>query len=150
MSEYRVEKKEQSVVIYIFDQVVREGVVFLSPNPYASAGSQGVLDLLRERTRFLPFRDLQGNLTLINKEVITHLRYQREAEPQEIPFGEQVRVRIIFFGGEVLEGTITLDMPEGRNRLLDYINASPGFFAICGEDACFVANGSMVREISPC
>ncbi|MBE0597794.1 MAG: hypothetical protein IH614_11035 [Desulfuromonadales bacterium] len=149
MSVYRVEKSEQPVTVHLYDQGMRQGVVFLSPNSCTLCGAQSVLELLREKTRFLPFRNQQGELTLINKEVITYIGFQPTED--EIPplVCDEVDVRIVFFGGELLEGTILLDQPAGKNRLLDYVNAFPGFFAVRGKNRRFVANGSMVQEVTP-
>lgn len=148
MSLYRVDKREQPVALFLSDQVVHEGVVFLSPFASTHSGEETLLDLLREKDHFLPFRDGEGRFILVNKNAVTHVRYEGKTEDEPV-IGDRIRVRIAFFGGGVLEGTIVLDMPEEKNRLLDYVNASPGFFALEGGDARYIANGSLVREISP-
>jgi hypothetical protein len=148
MSLYRVDKREEPVELHLSDQVVHHGVVFLSPVASTRSGGQTVLDLLREKTTFLPFRNDQERFLLVNKSAITHVVF-RKLKEEVHRLGDALKVRITFFGGEVLEGTIFLDMPEDKNRLLDYVNASPGFFALEGEKVRYVANGAMVREISP-
>ena len=147
MSLYRVDKREQPVALFLSDQVVHQGVVFLSPFASTRSGEETLLDLLRDKDSFFPFRDDQGRFMLVNKEALTHVRYPGMEDDSVL--GERVSVRITFFGGSVLEGTVLLDMPEERNRLLDYVNASPGFFALTGKDALYIANGALVREISP-
>jgi hypothetical protein len=148
MSLYRVDKREQPVALFLSDQVVHDGVVFLSPFASTHSGEETLLDLLRERDQFFPFRHTDGRFILVNKNAVTHVRYEGKRE-EESGMGEPIRVRITFFGGGILEGTIVLDMPEEKNRLLDYANASPGFFALEGKDAHYIANGALVREISP-
>ncbi len=148
MSLYRVDKQEKEVAVHLSDQVVHHGVVFLSPFASSHSGAQTLLDLLREKDAFLPFRDAQNRFILVNKSAVTHLAY-RGGEDKDAPLGDEMRVRITFFGGEVLEGKIVLEMPEGKSRLLDYVNASPGFFALVGEEERYIANGALVREISP-
>lgn len=147
MSLYRVDKREQPVSLFLSDQIVHEGVVFLSPFASTHVGEETLLDLLRERDQFFPFRHRDGRFILVNKNAVTHVRHPGGED--EAGMGEPIRVRITFFGGGTLEGTIVLDMPEEKNRLLDYVNASPGFFALEGGDGHYIANGALVREISP-
>lgn len=149
MNLYRIEKREQPVTIYFADGVVSHGVIFLGPNAYAQRGEQTVLELLREKEPFFPFRDQSGRFALLSKKAITHLCYQ--APDENIPVaGPSIGVQITFFGGELLEGTITLDRPEEKNRLGDFINGSPGFFPLRQGALLYLANGTLVREIAPC
>lgn len=148
MSLYRVDKREQPIALYLSDKVVQQGIVFLSPFASTHSGEETLLDLLREKEPFFPFRDQEGRFLLVNKNAVTHVAF-RASQPQTPPWGTPLKVRITFFGGERIEGTIILNMPDGKNRLLDYINAAPGFFALEGDDVQYVANGNLVREISP-
>ncbi|HAD04163.1 MAG: hypothetical protein A2091_05790 [Desulfuromonadales bacterium GWD2_61_12] len=148
MSLYRVDKKELSVALFLTDGVVHEGVVFLSPFSPARAGRQTLLEVFREREPFFPFRDNSESFALVNKNAITHARYV-EAEEEELALGEELSVRIVFFGGEVLQGKIRLAMPEGQNRLQDHVNAAPGFFPLEGGEYRYIVNGALIREIAP-
>lgn len=148
MNEYRVDKQELPVVLFLSDGAIHEGVVFLSPFSSIYSGPQTILELFREEEAFLPFRDKGGQFILINKSALTHVRYPRGTEADQT-IGDKLNVRITFFGGELLEGILTIAMPAGQNRLMDYINASPGFFILEGEEFCYLANGALVREISP-
>ena len=54
-----------------------------------------------------------------------------------------------FYGGELLEGSLTIAMPAGKGRLQDYINSTPGFFCMKTDNAHYVVNGNLIREMSP-
>lgn len=148
MNQYRVDKREQPATLFLADGVVQEGVLFLSPFSQSHSGEQSLLELLRDREVFIPFRRHDGGFCLINKDSITHLRYNPISEFIP-PFGDRVMVRITFFGGELLQGSIALDMPEGQNRLQDYLNAAPGFFPLDSGDAHYIVNGALIRDITP-
>lgn len=148
MNQYRVDKREQPATLFLSDGVVQEGVLFLSPFSHSHSGEQNLLELLRDREVFIPFRDHGGSFVLINKEAITHLRYQPISD-FEPPFGDRVKVRITFFGGELLQGSIALDMPAGQSRLQDYLNASPGFFPLESGQSHYIVNGALIRDIAP-
>lgn len=148
MSLYRVDKRELPVALFLSDGIVHEGVVFLNTLSHAHSGPQTLLEMLREKELFFPFRTSDGAFTLINKNAITHARFN-ESDDTDLAFGEELSVRIVFFGGELLQGTIRLAMPEGQNRLQDYVNAAPGFVPLEGGENRYVVNGALIREINP-
>jgi hypothetical protein len=150
MSVYRVEKSELSVVVFQADGSIMKGVVFLSATAYSHMGKQTLLDLLKEPGDFFPFRSEAGEFCVTNKQTITHIRFEPpEQEEQYQSLGDREDVQIKFVGGEQLGGTVTIEMPEGRNRLLDFINAMKGFFLLQTQEARYLVNVSQVRDISP-
>ena len=150
MSLYRVEKSELSVVVFQADGSVMKGVVFLSATAYSHMGQQTLLDLLKEPGDFFPFRSEAGKFCVTNKQTITHIRFEPpEQEEDYQSLGDREDVDIKFVGGEQLSGTVTIEMPEGRNRLFDFINAMEGFFLLQNQEAHYLVNVSQVRDISP-
>lgn len=150
MSVYRVDKTEQPIVLFQADGSVMKGVVFLSTSAYTHLGRQTLLDLLQEKERFFPFRSENGAFSITNKSTITHVRY--DPPPKEAvvcPLGSPEKVVITFVGGEQLQGTIIIDLPEGRKRLIDFINAANGFFTMQSDNSAHLVNASQVRDISP-
>ena len=151
MSIYRVDKTEQPVVLFQADGSVMKGVVFLSACAYSHIGQQTLTDLLREKGDFFPFRNEAGGFCVTNKTSITHIRYEQLATEQEYaPLGNPVEVQINFVGGEQLRGTVIIEMPEGRNRLFDFVNSMSGFFPLRSGEAHYLVNVTQLRDISPC
>jgi hypothetical protein len=152
MSIYRVDKTEQSVVLFQADSSVMKGVVFLSACAYSHIGQQTLVDLLREKGGFFPFRSESGGFCVTNKHTITHICYEKSMAEQEfMPLGNPVEVQVNFAGGEQLRGTVIIDMPEGRSRLFDFINSASGFFPLHGSDGHhYLVNVTQIRDISPC
>lgn len=150
MSIYRVEKSEQPVTLFHGDGAVQSGVVFLSPSAYTHIGQQTLMDLLREKGDFFPFRGENGAFLVVNKETVSHIRYQpSERERAAETLGTPVEVRISFIGGELLQGTVVIEMPEGRTRLLDFINEARGFFVLRSDEAHYLVNVDQIRSASP-
>lgn len=150
MSVYRVEKSELPVVVFQADGSVMKGVVFLSATAYSHMGKQTLFDLLKEPGEFFPFRSDTGNFCVTNKQTITHLRFDPpEQEDGYQSLGDREEVDIRFVGGEQLSGTVTIGMPEGRNRLFDFINAMVGYFLLQNQEAHYLVNVSQVRDIRP-
>lgn len=147
MSDYRVNKIEAPVTLFLADGVVHEGILFLSPVSPTHSGPQRLLELFLEPEPFCPFKEKKGRFCLINKNAITHARYP--ARHEEDVFGDQIKVRLNFYGGEILEGIIIVAMPADKARIQDYINSTPGFFCLYTEDAHYVVNSDLIREITP-
>ena len=150
MSVYRVEKTELPVVIFQADGSVMKGVVFLSASAYSHMGQQTLLDLMKEPGDFFPFRSDTGAFCVANKQTITHIRFDPPAEPSIYDsLGDREDADIKFVGGEQLSGTITIEMPEGRNRLFDFLNAMRGFFLLQNQEAYYLVNIRQVRNVNP-
>ncbi|BCR03000.1 hypothetical protein DESUT3_00690 [Desulfuromonas versatilis] len=148
MNEYRVDKQEHPVAIFLSDGLVLEGVVFLSPYASSHSGTQSISDLLNEKEQFFPFRSNEGAFSLVNKEAVSHIRYLPTAE-EEMPLGERKEVRLHFFGRESLQGVVVIDLPRGKNRLVDFINSAPPFFVLEGDGCQYVANRTLICQIAP-
>lgn len=150
MSVYRVEKTELPVVIFQADGSVMKGVVFLSASAYSHMGQQTLLDLLKEPGNFFPFRSETGAFCVANKTSITHIRFDPPEESSEYAsLGDREDVDIKFVGGEQLSGTVTIEMPEGRNRLFDFLNAMNGFFLLQNQEAHYLVNITQIRDVNP-
>jgi len=149
MNDYRVNKIETPVTLFLSDGVVHEGILFLSPVSLTHSGPQRLIELFLEPDAFCPFKEKNGRFCLINKSAVSHARYYPEQDEEEL-FGEQIRVRLNFYGSEVLEGSLIISMPADKGRIQDYINSTPGFFCLYTDDARYVVNGDLIREITPC
>lgn len=150
MSVYHVEKTELPVVVFQADGSVMKGVVFLSASTYSHMGQQTLLDLMKEPGNFFPFRSETGDFCVANKQTITHIRFDPQAAAStDKALGEREEVDIKFVGGEQLSGTVTIEMPEGRSRLFDFLNAMKGFFQLHNHEAFYLVNIKQVRDVSP-
>ena len=150
MSIYRVEKTELPVVVFQADGSVMKGVVFLSASAYSHMGQQTLLDLMKEPGDFFPFRSEAGAFCVTNKQTVTHIRFDPSEEAIAYDsLGDREDVDIKFAGGEQLSGTITIEMPEGRNRLFDFVNAMSGFFLLQNQEAYYLVNVVQIRDVSP-
>lgn len=147
MNIYHVDKLECPVTLFLHDGIVREGVIFLSPLSTTHEGAQTPLELFNEPVPFFAFRKAEGSFSLVNKASVGHLRFQPGAASSLL--GHPLEVRIVFLGGETLQGTLTLAAPEGKGRLQDFLNDQRGFFLLdCGA-AHYLVNPRLICEIAP-
>jgi hypothetical protein len=50
-------------------------------------------------------------------------------------------------GGETLEGVLQMELPEGFNRVSDYLNGPEDFFPLATPDGAYLVNKHRVREV---
>ncbi len=151
MSIYRVDKTELPVVLFHSDGSVMKGVVFLSASAYSHIGRQTLSDLLLEREDFFPFRSETGEFSVINRETVTHIRYEPLGKDEDsLVIGTPVDVQINFIGGEQLRGTVLIEAREGRTRLSDFINTTKRFFLLTSGEAHYLVNHTHIRNIGVC
>ncbi|WP_303722104.1 hypothetical protein [Malonomonas rubra] len=144
-SDFRVEKKQQPVVLFMADGSIFEATVFLATYAMHHSGEQTVFDLLQEEDLFLPAKTADGQFHLICKGMICHARCQVEPDPG-LEYTD-CQVKIFFLGGEVLQGTIKMDMLANSARLSDYINDGTEFFPLFAGEHAHLVNRSLVRNV---
>jgi hypothetical protein len=150
MSIYRVEKTELPVVVFQADGSVMKGVVFLGASASNHMHEQTLNDLLNEPGDFFPFRHESGKFCITNKQTISHIRFDpKEGEVGQQLLGHREEVEVRFVGGEQLAGSVSIEMPEGKSRLFDFINAMDGFFVLQNQEAHYLVNIRQLRDISP-
>lgn len=145
MSEFRIEKREELVVIFMADGIVYEGSVFLSPFAQHRSGGQTVLDLLMEEQHFLPLKSAKGAFHLVSKGMISHLRYDNQEEP--LPCFPEREVTITFLGGEELQGTVCLDLPAENNRIQDFFNTGARYFSMKSSGHDYLVNMNLIQGV---
>ncbi|PLX86182.1 MAG: hypothetical protein C0618_09390 [Desulfuromonas sp.] len=145
MSEFKIEKSEEPVVIFMADGVVYEGSVFLSPFAQNRTGGQTVADLLLEDQPFLPLKSKTGDFHLISKAMISHMRYENREEPL-VDFPER-EVLITFMGGEQLKGTVRVDLPSERRRVQDFFNTGDKYFSLKSGDHDYLVNLNLIQGV---
>lgn len=144
-NDLRVEKKQQQVSLFMADGLVLEATVFLANYAMHRSGEQTVHDLLLEDDPFLPAKAADGEFHLVRKGMISHVRCQVELDPA-LEYTDR-QVRICFLGGEVLQGTVKMDMPAHSARLTDYINGGAEFFPLFCDEQAHLVNRSLVRNL---
>ena len=143
MNSQHVDKLECPVTLFLCDGMVREGSLFLTPASASHGEAQTPLDLANEPTPFFTFCKTDGSFSLVNKATVSHLRFRPDpAPPAPDPSRE---VRMVFPGGEVLQGTLAGE----KGRLEEIFSVRRGFFLLdCGA-AHYLVNSRLICEINP-
>lgn len=144
-NDLRVEKRPEQVGLFMADGAVFEATVFLAQYAMYHSGEQKVLDLLLEDDPFLPAKTADGTFHLVRKGMIGHIRCAVTLE-EGLEYVDR-QVKISFLGGELLQGTIKIDLPAHSARMTDYINSGNEFFPLFSDAHTYLVNRSLIRDL---
>ena len=127
------------------------GWVSISRHSEFRSGPQTLLERLNERVRVVPVVE-QGATRLVTRALIEWAEPAPGVDPAlvgpaafAVTREEHARVRLR--SGEVLEGVIEMEMPQGYNRTSDFINGEADFFALRSGERTMLVNKRRVRDV---
>jgi len=131
-----------------------DGVLCLSPSSAVHVGPETILERLNAPDRVLPVEPISGDgILLVARLDIEWVSPNpgidyRMIGPTTFRVTHQERVLVRLRGGDSLEGVIQMELPEGYNRVSDFLNGSDDFFPLATAQGVFIVNKHAVREVS--
>src|SRR4051794_14529353 len=124
-NDYRIEKSRCQVAVTTLDGERLVGDVFLQPYAHRRAGPEAPADLLNDDDPFFPLALVDGGTVLLAKERLREVEVPDDRTPQDAdPYAEAgvrfAQVEITLFGNVVRAGSIRVELPYERPRLLDF------------------------------
>jgi hypothetical protein len=152
-SEYRVPKREISAEASFLGHPDRVLRLFLNERAARREGEERLSDLLNGPGEFLPALEPPGKLVLLRKEALTLLTVSAEIEfpaaTEAPPAGfSRVRAEIVLQDGTQIRGEVEFAMPEGRTRLVDFLNLPERFFAVLDAPVARLVNKHCIVRVS--
>jgi hypothetical protein len=129
------------------------GLVSLSSAAPLHDGPETILERLNAGDRVIPFEAPEGGpVTLVTRLDLAWVAPRPGTDSKLIGPGtflitRQERVRVRIEDGEALEGVLQMELPEGFNRVSDFMNSPEDFFPLATSDGVYLVNKSRVREI---
>jgi hypothetical protein len=128
MDEQKIAKETRDVRLVLTDGTPLSGEVFLNLYGAHHFGPQRVGDLLLGSEGFLPLRSA-AETRLIN---IAHIALVRVGATEETDplmlLGERHDVAVTTVSGERIEALLYVNLPDGSQRVKDYLNEPLRFF----------------------
>ena len=144
----RLEKNKRRVTFWRSDGVKLDINFFLSPYAEVHSGRELILDLLNSSSTFLPAEDVRtGAIFFLNKSGVMFLEIPERDLTEETLLNPQKSFEIELTNHQILSLNLFMEMPEDRSRISDYLNFSPGFIYLCGEEKDFILNKSFVFSV---
>ena len=165
-AEYRIPKREVLVEVLLLSpskkvvhnltgrRVEKASLwLFLSERVAMREGAEKLSDLLNSPGEFLPAMESSGSVVLLNKDAVMALSAPADAEfPSEggeTSHGTRsggVGAELTLLDGTLVRGEVPLVMPEGKRRLVDFLNLPERYFALReGETVQLVNKRCIVR-----
>jgi hypothetical protein len=123
--------------------------VFLAEHQDHSWHRQEVLDLLELEEPFFPAHDEDADVwMLVGRSAVVWVAIDNEVESddEEPLFDYRREVSLDLYGGRSLEGQLLYAAPPEQARLMDYMNATHGFFRVfTAERVYLVARSAVLR-----
>lgn len=155
-NDYRIEKARCQVAVTTLDGERLVGDVFLQPYAHRRAGPEAPEDLLNDDDPFFPLALADGSGTLL----IAKDRLNEVEVPDDRPRDDEAAyeamgirlaaVELTLLGGVVRTGTVKLELPYERPRLLDFFNRyARRFLVLHGDDGIRLVNRRSIERVRP-
>jgi hypothetical protein len=151
---YRIETTQKAVILTMLGGEELRGNVFIHFSSYRPFELEDVSELLNADTPFFPLELANEEVILVSKERVAEAAADRgddapDLAPREAPTPTAL-LQIILVGGEVRLGSIRLDAPPDRARVLDYLNAlTSRFLTLYTSNEARLINRSLIDRVRP-
>jgi hypothetical protein len=150
---YRVETAQKAVILTMLGGEELRGKVFIHPSSYRPFELEDVSELLNSGTPFFPLELETGEVVIISKQRVAEAAANRADDASEPPRGAPsptALLQIVLVGGEVRLGSIRLEAPPHRARVLDYLNAlTSRFLTLYTSNDARLINSSLIDRVRP-
>jgi hypothetical protein len=151
---YRIETTRKAVILTMLDGEEVRGNVFIHFSSYRPFELEDVSELFNSDMPFFPLELENSEVILVSKERVAELAADRSEDPSDLPPRETASptalLQVVLVGGEVRLGSIRLDAPPDRARVLDYLNAlTSRFLTLYTSNEARLINRSLIDRVRP-
>jgi hypothetical protein len=151
---YRIETTRKAVILTMLGGEELRGNVFIHFSSYRPFELEDVSELLNADTPFFPLELENSEVILVSKERVAEAAADRGGDTSDQPPREErtptALLQVVLVGGEVRLGSIRLDAPPARARVLDYLNAlTSRFLTLYTSNDARLINRSLIDRVRP-
>jgi hypothetical protein len=151
---YRIETAQRAVIVTMLGGVELRGNVFIHSSSYRPFELEDVSELFNSASTFFPLELETGEVILVSKErvaevAVNHGDDAADHPPRGVP-GPTALLQVLLVGGEIRLGSIRLEGPPDRARVLDYLNAlTSRFLVLYTSNEARLINRSLIDRVRP-
>ena len=157
---YRVPKRQFPAEVTLVGQSPMRLTLFLAGQAAHHAGYERPSDLLAGVDAFLPAMNGDGHVLFLQRDAVMVLSVPADAEDDGDPAAtgdpggapaspaRRSAVRMTLENGRAIDGTIEYLMPEGHDRLQDFLNSIGRFLALRQEGTVHLVNKLRIASIA--
>ena len=151
---YRIETTRKAVILTMLGGEEVRGNVFIHFSSYRPFELEDVSELFNAESPFFPLELDNDEVILISKERVAEVAADRGEAPSDMaprdPPSPTALLQVVLVGGEVRLGSIRLDAPPDRARVLDYLNAlTSRFLTLYTSNEARLINRSLIDRVRP-
>jgi hypothetical protein len=151
---YRIETTRKAVILTMLGGEEVRGNVFIHFSSYRPFELEDVSELFNSESPFFPLELDNDEVILVAKERVAELAADRSEAPSDLPPPDPpsptALLQVLLVGGEVRLGSIRLDAPPDRARVLDYLNALRSrFLTLYTSNEARLINRSLIDRVRP-
>jgi len=151
---YRIETTRKAVILTMLGGEEVHGNVFIHFSSYRPFELEDVSELFNGESPFFPLELENDEVVLIAKERVAEVAADRGDAPSDLaprdPPSPTALLQVVLVGGEIRLGSIRLDAPPDRARVLDYLNAlTSRFLTLYTSNEARLINRSLIDRVRP-
>ncbi|HEV8336662.1 MAG TPA: hypothetical protein VGR67_09615 [Candidatus Polarisedimenticolia bacterium] len=155
LSEYRIPKREVAAEVSLLGQPRNVVKLFLGDRAENHSGPEKPSDLLNGSRPFFPAVEPPDRFVLLHRDSVTALSVEAEVEfPAEESSGgaeaeavAKVLVELVLQDWTKVRGTVQFLMPEGRRRLIDFLNTGDRFLIVRADGLAHLINKRRIVRV---
>jgi hypothetical protein len=154
-NDYRIEKARCQVAVTTLDGERLVGDVFLQQYAHRRLGPEAPADLLNDDDPFFPLALAEGGTVLLAKERVREVEVpDDQVAGVDDPYAEagvrHAGVELTLLGNVTRAGSIRVEMPFERPRLLDFFNRfGERFLTLYADDGVRLINRRCIERVRP-
>lgn len=152
MYDYRIEKERLAVTVTLASGDVVRGHVFVQPSIYGTQGHDGPHALFNGPEAFFPLELEDGGVLLIAKSRVADVSGASELADDELrrASAREAMMEITLAPGLSYLGSVLLELPSDRPRLLDRLNdTGERFLTLYTSDGVRYINRALIERVRP-
>jgi hypothetical protein len=150
--DYRIEKQRLGVTVLLASGDVVRGHVFVQPTGYGTHPHSGPHGLFNGPEPFFPLELEDGGVLLVAKERVAEVSGSSELADDELRrlAAREAMMEVTLASGMSYVGTVLLELPTDRPRLLDLLNDSrERFLTLYTSDGVRFVNRALIERVRP-
>lgn len=139
-------------LVALSEGFVLEGELHLLTRFAYPPGPETPLEMLNRDDPFFALTLPGGEVTFVCKAQVSVVDCREPpalTDPDRLSAAKLLGLEVVIDGGAEYRGRATVELPPGRARALDYVNAPGAFFTLFADDTTHYFNKSHVRLIRP-
>lgn len=152
--DYRIAKQRCELTLRLADGAPINGTIFVHPSIYRPTGFEEPIDVFNGSEPFFPMELEDGEVVLLAKDRVVEvwgagLEVSDDDELRRAS-ARSVTLEITIAGGVVHVGTVLLEMPAERPRIIDFLNNQRDrFLSVHAADGMRLINRSLIDRVRP-